>query len=332
MLTLTDRYLFDAINPTIHLSPPSLGRQTSSGMAAELQTLEAAAAPASRKRKPKHKKSKNPSKRVKQKASPMAAAKPRQPSKKMKKLFRKRAREYHSDEEDDGDVESEEEMSSGDEEDFDVRDDGSGGSEGDDEKDGRGAQHGITRFVGGCRAFRVAFMKIMKKHLPDDPLGPILSAHKKLVAEKLAEEDAEHKTKGETKKEKQLAAEKGHIKPANFLDAKEKFLIGVATKGVVKLFNAVSKAQNSQIGLNPSKSKDTKVLAKRRKQAFYSELQKTNTQVSNSRNDEKSNETGWAPLRVSYMLTSSKLKDWDKMAEPAAVVGQEHESLESSDE
>ncbi|CAL9094628.1 unnamed protein product [Musa textilis] len=301
-------------------------------MAAELQTLEAAAAPASRKRKPKHKKSKNPSKRVKQKVSPMAAAKPRQPSKKMKKLFRKRAREYHSDEEDDGDVESEEEMSSGDEEDFDVRDDGSGGSEGDDEKDGRGAQHGITRFVGGCRAFRVAFMKIMKKHLPDDPLGPILSAHKKLVAEKLAEEDAEHKTKGETKKEKQLAAEKGHIKPANFLDAKEKFLIGVATKGVVKLFNAVSKAQNSQIGLNPSKSKDTKVLAKRRKQAFYSELQKTNTQVSNSRNDEKSNETGWAPLRVSYMLTSSKLKDWDKMAEPAAVVGQEHESLESSDE
>ncbi|CAL9045502.1 unnamed protein product [Musa banksii] len=301
-------------------------------MAAELQTLEAAAVPASRKRKPKHNKSKNPSKRVKQKASPMAAAKPRQPSKKMKKLFRKRAREYHSDEEDDGDVEREEEPSSGDEEDFDVRDDGSGGSEGDDEEDGRGAQHGITRFVGGCRAFRVAFMKIMKKHLPDDPLGPILSAHKKLVAEKLAEDDAEHKKKGETKKEKQLAAENGHINPANFLDAKEKFLIGVATKGVVKLFNAVSKAQNAQSGLNPSKSKDTKVLAKRRKQAFFSELQKTNTQVSNSRKEEKSNVTGWAPLRDSYMLTSSKLKDWDKMAEPAAMIGPEHESSESSDE
>ncbi|CAL9178277.1 uncharacterized protein LOC103985678 [Musa acuminata AAA Group] len=301
-------------------------------MAAELQTLETAAAPATKKRKPKHKKSKNPNKRVKQKASPMAAAKPRQPSQKMKKLFRKRAREYHSDEEDDGDVEREEEPSSGDEEDFVVRDDGSGGSEGDDEEDGGGAQHGITRFVGGCRAFRVAFMKIMKKHLPDDPLGPILSAHKKLIAEKLAEDDAEHKKKGETKKEKQLAAENGHIKPANFLDAKEKFLIGVATKGVVKLFNAVSKAQNAQVGLNPSKSKDTKVLAKRRKQAFFSELQKTNTQASNSRKEEKSNVTGWAPLRDSYMLTSSKLKDWDKMAEPAAVVGQEHESSESSDE
>ncbi|KAJ8504775.1 hypothetical protein OPV22_005661 [Ensete ventricosum] len=54
--------------------------------------------------------------------------------------------------------------------------------------------------------------------------------------------------------------------------------------------------------------------------------------VSSSKNNEKSNEMGWAPLRDSYTLTSSKLKDWDKMAEPATVVGQEHESSESSDE
>lgn len=32
--------------------------------------------------------------------------------------------------------------------------------------------------------------------------GPILSANKKLVAEKLAEEEAERKVKGEAKKEK----------------------------------------------------------------------------------------------------------------------------------
>ncbi|KAG1354737.1 hypothetical protein COCNU_07G008490 [Cocos nucifera] len=54
--------------------------------------------------------------------------------------------------------------------------------------------------------------------------GPILSAHKKLVAKKLAEEEAEHKIKGEAKKEEHL----------------------------------VSKAQNPQKGLNPSKSKDAK--------------------------------------------------------------------------
>lgn len=34
--------------------------------------------------------------------------------------------------------------------------------------------------------------------------GPILSANKKLVAEKLAEEEAERKVKGEAKKEKRL--------------------------------------------------------------------------------------------------------------------------------
>ena len=33
--------------------------------------------------------------------------------------------------------------------------------------------------------------------------GPILSANKKLAAEKLAEEEAERKVKGEAKKEKQ---------------------------------------------------------------------------------------------------------------------------------
>lgn len=224
---------------------------------------------------------------------------------------------------------------------LDSGDDFSGDSEGDDEDEGDGARQRITKFAEGSRAFRVAYMKIMKKNLPNDPLGPILSAHKKLVAEKLAEEEAEHKVKGEAKKEKHLAAEKGHVKPANFLDAKEKSLIGIATKGVVKLFNAVSKAQNPQRGLNPSKSKDAKVLAKQRKQTFLSELQKPTTQapgnpspfsaskVPNSTGKEHSNEAGWAPLRDSYML-SSKLKDWDKMPDPGGDVDQEDVSLESS--
>ncbi|KAG6513521.1 hypothetical protein ZIOFF_023852 [Zingiber officinale] len=128
----------------------------------------------------------------------------------MKKLLRKRAREYHTDE-DYVDKEFPEDPSSDDEKDEDsgVGDYGSSGS------------------------------KILMRNLPDDPLGPILSAHKKLVAEKLAEEDSEQKRKGATKKHKHFSDEKGHTKPDNFLDAKEKFLISVATKEVVKLFNAV---------------------------------------------------------------------------------------------
>nr|CAD1835565.1 unnamed protein product [Ananas comosus var. bracteatus] len=78
-----------------------------------------------------------------------------------------------------------------------------GGSRGDEEGDREGGHRGgIMRFDEGCRAFRFAFLKIMKKKLPNDALGPMLSAHKKLIAEKLAEEEAEHKVKGEAKKEK----------------------------------------------------------------------------------------------------------------------------------
>nr|POE45186.1 hypothetical protein CFP56_25322 [Quercus suber] len=66
------------------------------------------------------------------------------------------------------------------------------------------------------------------------------------------------KVKGEAKKEKHLVGEKGHVKPANYLDSYEKFLIGVATKGVVKLFNAVNKAQHAQKDLDPLRYKDAK--------------------------------------------------------------------------
>ncbi|KAG6512228.1 hypothetical protein ZIOFF_030324 [Zingiber officinale] len=291
-------------------------------MAAVLQTFEAAAAAptAGRKRKSNHSKAKKPSKKFKR--THMVADKHRQPSNKMKKLFRKRAREYHSDEEEGVDEELPADPSSDEEEngekDLYVGDYGGGDSEGDEEEHEEGGQHGITRFLEGCRAFKVAFAKIMKKHLQDDPLGPVLSAHKKLVAEKLADEDSEQKMKGETKKLKQsvsiiiiiIIIFSGHVKPDTFLDAKEKLLISIATKGVVKLFNAVSKAQNS---LNSSSSKDAKALAKRRKQAFFSELQKPTTQISDS-SKRNSNEPGWAPLRESYMLTNTKLKDWDKMA------------------
>ncbi|KAL3645910.1 hypothetical protein CASFOL_011090 [Castilleja foliolosa] len=61
--------------------------------------------------------------------------------------------------------------------------------------------------------------------------GPVLSANKKLIAEKLAEEEADKKVKGEVKKEKLREAEQGHIKLESILDAHEKFLLGVATKG-----------------------------------------------------------------------------------------------------
>ncbi|XP_057961841.1 uncharacterized protein LOC131153513 [Malania oleifera] len=257
--------------------------------------------------------------------------------KRMRKLFRKRARDYNSDDDDESVVETREVNASflnkktvverkssegedahdaGEEDGENGHDTGEeNGDSGDEENE---MQPGITKFTEGCRAFRTAFKKIIKASVSDDSLGPVLSGHKKLIAEKLAEEEAEQKVKGNAKKERQLVGEMGHVKPANFLDSHEKFLIGVATKGVVKLFNAVNKAQNAQKGLNPSRSKDVKVM---RKEAFFSELGKTSskfTESSTKNHKSTGSKTdgegpGWAPLRDNYMLTNSKLKDWDKM-------------------
>ncbi|KAF6146505.1 hypothetical protein GIB67_037805 [Kingdonia uniflora] len=257
--------------------------------------------------------------------------------KRTKTLFRKRARQYNSDDEDEessptpipnpnsnprvrnakltteNEEVSEDEGDSSGEDAFGEK----SGSE-DDE-----IQPGITKFSEGVRAFSVAFNTITRKNIPDVALGPVLSGHMKLVAEKLAEEkETQHKLKGEAKKHKYLVAEKGHVKPAhNFLDSHEKFLIGVATKGVVKLFNAVNKAQHAQKGLNPSRSKDAKVIGKRRREAFLSGIGKKPRNASDTRgkgpkpSEKEDDGPAWAPLRDSYMLTSSKLKNWDKMPE-----------------
>jgi hypothetical protein len=96
---------------------------------------------------------------------------------KMKKLFRKRAREYTSDE-DDGDdhdhvdknpmpvIRDEERPEEEEGEDVNLNVD-NGVS--DDEEDGE-IQLGITKFAEGCRAFRLAFGSIIKKSVTTDSL------------------------------------------------------------------------------------------------------------------------------------------------------------------
>ncbi|MCL7050455.1 hypothetical protein MKW94_022764 [Papaver nudicaule] len=257
--------------------------------------------------------------------------------KKMQKLYRKRARQYNSDDDDDEEEEEFEEpkrnpkvlkVSHGDRKAV-VRNevagsDGSGeegesGSDadeeakgGDSDEEGENIVPGITMFTEGCNAFKMAFRKIIGKQVADPELGPVLQGHKELVAKVLAEEVSDRKAKGEAKKDKHMAREKGHVKELpTFLDSHDKFLIGVATRGVIKLFNAVSKAQGAQKGLNPSSSKDAKVLAKRRKNTFLSELRKKGSQAADT-SSKDDNEPQWAPLKDSYMLASSKLKNWDK--------------------
>ncbi|KAI4308582.1 hypothetical protein L6164_031640 [Bauhinia variegata] len=312
-------------------------------MGEETMMLEAGKAPRKRKlgTKKGHKKSSKKPKML----PPLQGQKKIKIDQKMKKLFRKRAREYNSDDEDDEPaapaivgteklpsitnkhgneegIESDEpsEETGGDKmQNMNVDHLNDGFSEDEGEEDGD-IQPGITKFAEGCRAFRMAFRNIIRKSISDNSLGPILSGHKKLVVNKLAEEQAERKVKGEAKKERQLLAEMGHVKPATYLDSHEKFLISVATKGVVKLFNAVNKAQSAHRGLDPARDKDAKEIRKRTKEAFFSELGKPSLRSNQaslkaqaSTGKVETEEPAWAPLRDSYMLTNSRLKDWDKM-------------------
>ncbi|KAM5580328.1 RRP15-like protein [Rosa sericea] len=303
-------------------------------MAGETQLAEAAKGPNKRRiGKTKGSKARKKAKKMPHASDGSRAMKPKKIDPKMKKLYRKRAREYDSEEE-------EEEESGGSEEEGEEKE--AEGKErrkaeegfSDDEEDDE-VQPGITKLSEGCNAFRLAFRSIIKKSVADDVMGPVLSGNKKLIAEKLAEEDAERKVKGEAK-EKQLVIEKGHvIKPVNY-DPHEKFLISLATRGVVTLFNAVSKAQNAQKGLDPSRFKDAKVIRKRRKEAFFSELGKTSAsaKAQTSKGSVENEGPAWAPLRDNFMLTNSKLKDWDKMTEQVGKddIGRMSEDSSSDDD
>ncbi|CAD6221742.1 unnamed protein product [Miscanthus lutarioriparius] len=320
-------------------------------MAAATQTLSApppaaAAAPnpGKRKRQPKGKKKKNKLARSDQDDS--VRRRRNKPSAKFLKLLRKRARDYNSDDEEEKDDDQQQEhppnprrRDDGDDDEALSHSEPEEDEDGEDEEEGASSS-AVTRFEQGCRAFRVAFLKIMAKKLPDNPLGPIMSAHKTLVAAKLAEEVEEHKPKGEARKEKRVAAEKGHVIPKDHLDSKEKELIKVATKGVVRLFNAVSKAQKPRKDLNPSRTKDAKVLQKERKNTFLAELEMPSHQDKKSKassnfskhTGKDEDEPAWAPLRDTYML-GSKLKDWDKMKDSSAASEEKKVPLsDSSDE
>lgn len=196
----------------------------------------------------------------------------------------------------------------------------------------------------GSTAFGRAFKKIMKKKLPSSSLtttmGPVLSAHKQLIAMKLEEAATERKAKSESKKEKQAFREKGHTIPVLYLDTKDRELIKLATRGVVKLFNAVSRAQSIQKGAN-FKDSEAKEVAKQTKSSFLAALQGGNDSASqglslqhsgrmsaSNKDGTNGHQPGWSALHDTFMLGKSRLKDWDTKEDAEA----DWRGPESSDE
>ncbi|KAK4397764.1 hypothetical protein Sango_1251900 [Sesamum angolense] len=253
-----------------------------------------------------------------QRMMPQGAENRMKVDKRMKKLFQKRARDYNSDEEGEDEQlqqsaparfkKSDDEFEGG------FSDDGEEENQGIEEDEvsedeGGGIQPGITKFTEGIKAFKLAFKKVVKKSGGDeDVLGPVLSAHKKLLAEKLAEEEEEKKSRGRQRKRSTW---------------RERACEACKLFGCPRKVSTISGHQRSlanKYGLN------FLVIKKRRKEAFFSELGKTSSQSAGTvvkvgaSNGSVDGETpAWAPLRDNYMLTNPKLKDWDKMQDADAA-------------
>lgn len=123
--------------------------------------------------------------KTKQKKMEAGNFKPKKVDKKMKKLFRKRSREYNSD--DENEDEDEHHSKNEDDEVMGGYSSEEAGEDGDQDRQGFNAdyrdsedeeddtvQPGIMKFNEGCRAFRLAFKSITKKGAQDDALVSLL--------------------------------------------------------------------------------------------------------------------------------------------------------------
>ncbi|KAK9806858.1 hypothetical protein WJX72_005147 [[Myrmecia] bisecta] len=184
--------------------------------------------------------------------------------------------------------------------------------------------------------FTRAFAKIMEREaLTDSKVAPILAGSKSLAKRKAEEEDAERvdreakRLRIEMKRRGHVAVPKKGENPQH--DVREKGLVKLATRGVVRLFNAVAKAQKQQREAEAGGSKSK--VPKLSKASFLAELKggapsqqmpiggpaaaagkskKAAEQTAPHHTDEQP--AGWDVLREGFtgLQGGQKMKDWDK--------------------
>ncbi|KAH9548101.1 hypothetical protein CY35_11G072000 [Sphagnum magellanicum] len=116
-------------------------------------------------------------------------------------------------------------------------------------------------------AYTRALSKIFKCKSPSSETSPILSGRNSPIAQKLDAEAGEYQVKNDAKKEKKELSEKANGLPESYADTKEKGLTKLATRGVVKFFSAISRAQKVSAGAD---SRDARVIAKQSQSGFLS--------------------------------------------------------------
>ena len=169
--------------------------------------------------------------------------------------------------------------------------------------------------VQGNPGWADAMARILAKQLPDDKPA-ILIKYKKAEREKKKKlkENAKQKM---ISQERHQTREQNHVKPAPSNDEKERTLKRIATRGVVKLFNAVNKHQkelDAKLKTAPTEAKKAKVLKSVSKSSFLDMLKSNSNETVQPANDESANDekaSKWNILRDDFMM-GGKMKDWDK--------------------
>ena len=205
---------------------------------------------------------------------------------------------------------------------------------------------------GKSDTFARAFNRILDSSVakPDLLGAPILAGSKSIAARK-AEDEAEAKADRAAKKLRLEMRQRGHVVPKHrgvdpVADVREKSFQKTATRGVVRLFNAVAKAQKrlrDEEGASGSRAK----AAKLGKASFLAELRNSRAEttagggggeseavvpsarptsaaaaaMAAGREDDSDGDedggAGWAVLQEGFtgLQGASKMKDWDKQME-----------------
>lgn len=151
----------------------------------------------------------------------------------------------------------------------------------------------------------------------------MLAKYKK-IEKKRTERKEEIASKRLKSQERHAMLEKDHVKPDGSTMDYEKNLAKIATRGVVKLFNAVSKHQKemeSKLKSAPTEAKKSKVVESMSKSAFLDMLKSSSDKTGTRTNEkqiEKTNDTtttdnssSWNILRDDFMM-GAKMKDWNR--------------------
>ncbi|XP_065647192.1 RRP15-like protein isoform X2 [Hydra vulgaris] len=155
--------------------------------------------------------------------------------------------------------------------------------------------------------------KILEKPISNNKQDGILSKSKKSKKRKteIKEKILEKKKKIE---ERTLVKEKCHVIPTRSNAQREILLKKIATKGVVKLFNAVNahqKTMSEKMKDANTESKKEKAATSASKSTFMDLLTKKSQVSDNVDNANTNTPSKWQVLRDDFMLDAS-MKDWDK--------------------